>query len=299
MLNSKNLKKERYILKFLVGINLIFVLLELGMSIITGSQAILMDAIFDGSELIMSIIALKVLPLMYKPTTEKRPFGYLQIETLLIIIKGFMMSVVTIGVITNGIRLMLSGGNTINHGIVSVFEVFSTLLLMLTILVLDRLNCKLNSPMITTEIKGLKLDTVVSLGLGFAFMIPVFFKGEFISYITPYLDQIISVILALFMLPVPLRTIKLALRDMFLFAPEEEIVDYIKSVSEPILDDNHIESVMYDILKTGRKVWVSIYFVPKQNYISIENMKKLQMEIKSELDNKIPDVYIELIPDIN
>lgn len=76
-------------------------------------------------------------------------------------------------------------------------------------------------------------------------------------------------------------------------------MEYIKTVSEPILEDNHIDGVVYDIVKTGRKVWISIYFKPKQNYISIENMKKLQGEIKDKVEDKIPDIYIELIPDIN
>lgn len=299
MVDERKLKKEKNTLKFLVLINFIFVALELIMSIITGSQAILMDAIFDSSELIMTIISVRILPLVYKPISENRPYGYSQVETLLIMIKGFMMSVVTIGIITNGISLMLSGGNSVDHSMVAVFEMFSTMLIVFTVVILDSVNKKVNSPMISTEVKGLKIDAVISLGLGFAFLLPVFLNGPIVKNIMPYLDQAVSVVLAMFMLPVPLKTVKSALRDIFLFAPEEDIVEYIKTVSEPILEDNHIDGVVYDIVKTGRKVWISIYFKPKQNYISIENMKKLQGEIKDKVEDKIPDIYIELIPDIN
>ena len=54
-----------------------------------------------------------------------------------------------------------------------------------------------------------------------------------------------------------------------------------------------------DIIKTGRKIWVEIYFVIEKDLISIEKLKCLHKEILDDLSLEFDSLYVELIPDVS
>lgn len=87
-----------------------FVVVRAFVSLWSNSQAILMDAVFDAAELIVIGLSLFLTPLFYQPVSEKKPYGYSQFESVFIIVKGFMLISVTIGLITNNIQILLQGG---------------------------------------------------------------------------------------------------------------------------------------------------------------------------------------------
>ena len=50
-----------------------------------------------------------------------------------------------------------------------------------------------------------------------------------------------------------------------------------------MLKDYHLEQTVYDIIKTGRKIWISIYFKsPGENDIPIDDKRKQVDELESE-----------------
>ena len=62
------------------------------MAIATGSQAVLLDAVYDGVEFFMLLPSVFLIPLLYRPSNEQHPFGYMQLETLFVVVKGITMA---------------------------------------------------------------------------------------------------------------------------------------------------------------------------------------------------------------
>jgi len=203
----------------------LFALVEFSMAVFVKSQSILMDAAFDASELVVIVASLLLTPLLYKPITEKRPFGYAQCESLFIIVKGFMLVSVTISLIVSNIQLMLSGGNYVDMNIVSMFELILSVLSLIALLVVKQYSKKLNSPLITAEVVAWKIDVVCGIGVSIAFFIPQFISISQFAWISPYFDQIVAIILALLMLPEPIKMVIKSLNDILLFAPKDEFVN--------------------------------------------------------------------------
>ena len=56
---------------------------------------------------------------------------------------------------------------------------------------------------------------------------------------------------------------------------------------------------MYDIIKTGRKLWISLYFTVPSDTISISALAKIQKELETALIYKYPDLYVELVPEFD
>ena len=115
-------KKEKLILKISFFSGLLFAVLEFLFAIYSHSQSSLIDAVYDTVELVFIALLLFLIPLFHKPISEKRPFGYFQIETIFIIIKGIMMLSVTLGVLAEVLHSIISGGNNVDNGLVSIFQ---------------------------------------------------------------------------------------------------------------------------------------------------------------------------------
>ena len=87
MKNENKLKYEKYIMNISMIGSVLFMIAEGVMAFWTRSHSILMDCIFDLTDLIMIGPFLLLVPLLYKPVTERRPYGFAQVESLFVVIK--------------------------------------------------------------------------------------------------------------------------------------------------------------------------------------------------------------------
>ena len=157
--------------------NLFFVIVELIMSFVTDSQAVLLDAVYDGIEFLMLLPSIFLIPLLYQPSNEKYPFGHMQMETIFLVIKGITMTTVTIGLIANSIQILIHGGRTLDFGMVAWFELFACILGIFVTMYLKKKNKQISSPIITLEMEGWKIDSIISFGMTAAFLLPLLFHG--------------------------------------------------------------------------------------------------------------------------
>ncbi|MCI8702295.1 MAG: cation transporter [Turicibacter sp.] len=291
-------KKEQVALKISLGAGILFVLVELLVAILSKSQAVLMDSVYDTSELVMILFSLKLVPLLYKPVSEKQPYGYSQVESLFIAIKGFVLVSVTVALIVNNVQIMFHGGRDVQFLPIAYFELFATVLGGAVMLILRRMNRLANSPILRTEIMEWTIDAVASFGMALAFFLPALIHHPWLERMLPYLDQVIAIFLSFFVLPLPIRAVVTAMRDIFLMAPEEETMRIIKEKCEPILTYYGLEEATYDVVRTGRKVWISIYILPMDEFISVTLYSKVQDLLEVSLAEEFNDFYIELLPDI-
>lgn len=295
---TTNEKKEKRILKMSITTSAIFVVLELIFAVLGNSQAVLMDALYDSSEIIMMIISLNLIPLLYKPMTEKRPYGYAQLESLFILIKSLMILIATISLLTGSIGIIQSGGTDTNFVMLGVFQGAIFIFSLIPMLIIKKNNKTINSPLIKAEIAGYMMDVFYSGFMCIGFFIPVFIKTDFIISISPYIDQIITIFLVIFTIPIPIKIFITSFKDMFLFAPEPPTMDIIHSITTDVLTQNFIHNYSLDVIRTGRKLWVCIYFIPINDLISISNLSLIQNQIQEELQEQLGDVYLELLPNI-
>ena len=299
-IGKKTPKKEKSAMSVSLYGNLFFVIVELVMAVYTGSQAVLLDAVYDGIEFVMLLPSIFLIPLLYKPSNESHPFGYMQAETLFLVIKGITMIAVTVGLIANNIHIIIDGGNHIPFETVGYFELFACVLGIIVFLYLNHKNKALNSPLIKVEMTGWKIDSVLSLGMTLAFFLPMFLPFDWFKPVVPYLDPIITIILSIIMLPQPIKTVVTGIRDLMLLPPEEEITSDIKDTVEPVFKEYGIESenLYYDIVRTGRKLWISVYITLKKDVIKLSKFQLIQNICIKALAEKYTDFYFELLPNI-
>ena len=295
---KKMQKREKSAMSVSLYGNLVFVVIELVMALVTDSQAVLLDAVYDSVEFCMLLPSIFLIPLLYKPSNEEHPFGYMQIETIFVVVKGITMTAVTFGLIFNNINLMLHGGHIVSFHTVAGFELFACILGIIVTVYLYYKNKQMESPLINMEMQGWRIDSFISLGMTVAFLLPMLIPFDWFQHIVPYLDQLITIVLSLVMIPTPIHTVITGIRDLMLIPPEEETIDDIKETIEPIIGVYGHKNLYYDIVRTGRKLWISVYISFEKDIVSLSKFKQLQDQCIKALASKYSDFYFELLPDI-
>ena len=289
-------KKEKLILKMSFFSGLLFAVLEFIFAIYSHSQSSLTDAVYDTAESVFIALLLFLTPLFHKPISEKRPFGYFQIETIFIIIKGIMMLSVTLGVSAEVLHSVISGGNAVDNGLVSIFQCFLGIASIIIFIAMKRLSNNLSSPTIKAELLGWKLDIAYSLGMSFAFFISLYLEKTPFYFLAPYFDQIVAIIIMVFMLPESIKVLWRAIKDIFLFSPDKELVEKIKIVCNPIMEQYHFNPVFYDITKTGRHLWIAIYFQIETNVLAMDDLATALKSVNEIVTTEFEECSCELIP---
>lgn len=288
-------KKEKQILMLSFLSGLLFAIAEFIFAIYSHSQSALTDAVYDASELVFIALLLFLTPLFHKPVSEKHPYGYFQVESIFVIIKSVMMLSVTMGVSAEVLDSALSGGNIVNNAQVSIFQCCLGVASIIIFLIMKRLNRNLSSPTIEAELLGWKLDIVYSIGMALAFLVSLYLKKTPLGFISPYFDQIVAVVVMVFMLPESIKVLWRAVKDVFLFSPNKVYMDEVKAICNPILDEYNFNPVFFDITKTGRHLWIAVYFRIEATSLEVASLSSAVSKVNKIMQEKFQECTCELI----
>lgn len=288
-------RKEKTILRLSFVAGLAFALVELIFAIYSHSQSALTDAVYDASELVFIALLLFLTPLFHKPVSEKHPYGYFQLESIFLIVKGVMMLSVTLGVGVEVIESALSGGNPVDDLQVSLFQLCLGVASVVIYVIMRGVNKNSSSPTVEAELLGWRLDIGYSLGMSLAFFASSFLVKTPLAFIAPYFDQIIAVLVMVFMLPESVKMLWSSVRDIFLFSPDEELVEQIKQICTESMENYAFSPVFFDITRTGRHLWVAVYFKVSSATLAVEQLKKATEEVNQKISSQLEECTCELI----
>ena len=154
------------------------------------------------------------------------------------------------------------------------------------------------SDAIRAELYVWKLDVIASIGVAIAFFAQLLLQKTTLAGITPYIDPIVAIIMALLLMIEPIKMIILSIKELILFAPKEEIMEEIREIIEKQMKSSRYQLQFLDVIQTGRKTWVEIYISSESDLISMTELDQIRHCIKGELKVKFDQIYVELIPDM-
>lgn len=289
-------KNEKKLLNMSFVGSLVMVASELATGILLHSYSVLMDGIFGIADLVLMGPFLMLIPLLYKPVTERKPYGYSQVESLFLLIKyGILLFVIGQMVIEN-VKLIMKGGHHVDVNRVAVFEMIMFLGSILMYWLISHFSKNYRSITIMSELFMWKVDIISSIGLSAAFFTQGLFADSFLAFLTPYIDSVVAIISSLFLMHEPIKGITSSIKKLLLFAPPEETMDEIRQVAEEGLKRYNYKLSFLDVIQTGRKTWVEVYIESSHQTIHISHLSIVSDAIRKKLLKDFDQVYVELIP---
>lgn len=281
----------------LIG-SIVFMVVEGIMAYVTKSHSILMDCIFDITDLIMIGPFLVLVPLLYRPVTERRPYGFSQVESLFLVIKYSILLFVTIQLMIDNIKLIIKGGHKVDAGTIAVFEFCVFIGCLFMYIILHYFSKRYKSVTIKAELYVWKLDVIGSIGVAIAFFVQMMLEKTSYSWMAAYIDPLVAIIMALLLIKEPVETIFRGIKKLILFAPSKEIMDRIRTIAEQQMQTCSYSINFLDVIQTGRKTWVEIYIDSPNNIITTQSLYRIRNGILNELRREFDQIYVEIIPDI-
>lgn len=289
-------KNEKRLLNMSFAGSLVMVASELAAGILLRSYSVLMDGIFGIADLILMGPFLMLIPLLYKPVTERKPYGYSQVESLFLLIKyGILLFVIGQMVIEN-VKLIIKGGHHVDVNKVAVFEMIMFLGSIIMYWLIRHFSKGYRSITIESELFMWKVDIISSIGLSAAFFTQGIFAESFLSFLTPYIDSVVAIVSSLFLMHEPIKGMTTSIKKLLLFAPPNETMDEIRRVAEENLKRYNYKLSFLDVIQTGRKTWVEVYIESTHQTIHISHLSIVSDAIRKKLLKEFDQVYVELIP---
>ena len=297
-MHDKKYKMENKILKLSLTGTIIFTVVEVIAAVLLGSKTVIADGIFDLFDLMLLLPMFILVPFLYKPVSENKPYGFSQIESLLVLLKYTVLLVVVINMIVSNVKILLNGGHTVDAFSVLMYESTLCFFCILMLLFLRHLSLSYSSLMIQSELYLWKVDVVSTLGISVAFLFQLLLANTELKFIIPYIDSSVAIVVSLFLLKEPVVQIFKTLRELVLFSPEKEIMDEIRIVVKEDIKTYDYSLDFLDVTQTGRKTWIEVYVKSKSDIIKVKDFKNIQEHITKDLENKFDQISVEIIPAI-
>ena len=196
---------------------LFLAILGISFSFATGSQAVLLDGIFNCISVFTAWFALKISKMMDEPFSERLPAGYVAFEPFYILIKGVIVFGLSATVMVTSILTLLSGGNELKLGVVVIYIAIASVANIAIYLIVKNKTKNSSSPMLIVEKDNWFINMLVTLSIAASFVIVILLKDGALKPITIYVDQIIVIVVVLISIPVPIKAIRDGFRELMLF----------------------------------------------------------------------------------
>jgi cation diffusion facilitator family transporter len=203
--------------------NSVLIALKLAAGAITGSIAIITEALHSGIDLMASVVALVAVRKADEPADAEHPYGHERVENLSAAIEGMLILVGAGVIVYEATRRLVSGSEVEDLGVGIAVIAFSALANVCVALFLRHRARELGSPALAGDAAHLGTDAVTSLGVLVGLAL-VEITGE------PAFDAIAALCVAVAIVFAGLRILTGSGRVLVDEAPPPEVLDQIEQV---------------------------------------------------------------------
>ena len=267
------------------------------MAVIASSNAIMLDGMFNLLSGIMSYFFIEITRLVSGKATRDYPLGYFAFESLLVFIKGATILVLIVMAVYSNIKVLLSGGREPALGLMSLYVALAVLGCVVLYAISRSGYKKTGSEILQAETRAWLVNAVISGSIGVALGITVLLQGTSLGWIDRYVDQILVILMSLVFIKDPLVFMKNGLKELLLAAPQTEFAEPFNQKILPLKDQLGAKDLKLEILKTGRRIWVNVFFTPEEETIKMSEFaavkEKLSETAKEVYENTQIEVFLQ------
>jgi cation diffusion facilitator family transporter len=241
--------------------------------------------LFDGLNTLfgigISLAGLKISKLLKIKYSKRFNFGHYSLEPLFVLTNGLLLLGLAVSLFITSVQTIIAGGRKIELDVVIVYLLFSVVLCSTVALILRHYSKKTKSELVHTDSINWALDALISIVVSLAFLMSVWLNKTKYSFLVPYLDPGITIILILCFVYQPLKLIKSGVMDLLQVSPPSNLNYQIKEKLMVDKDKYGFEDVKILAAKIGRTKVIEVMCFYSEDF-KIKNIKDLEI-----LDNKI------------
>lgn len=210
---------ERRALKFSAISASLFALAGLVVGLASGSITILFDSGYSLLSLVLASLSLFALQQARKPADDRYPFGRLTVEPLSVLLKGVVIALVCLFSMVSALWSLALGGRLVTLDLALMFGAVNVLGCLLTWWWLNRYAKISRSSLLEAELRQWQMDTWLSAAVLLGFLLTWALTQTPWANLARFADPVMVLIIAGYFLPMPIRMMRGALRELMFGEP--------------------------------------------------------------------------------
>lgn len=233
---------------------------------------------------------------VHNPPDESYNFGYHKYEPLTVAIQNLLIVATCAMSIKFAVQDIVHAEDVHSYSLPAIATFLSGILGLFIVFYLKMIARRTNSQMIKAASLHWLSDTVLSFGVCAGFLLGLFLQSMGHTRITPYIDPVMSILLALIFI---LFTFKEGRHDFFELldaAPHEDIRGKIKKIVD-LYRPGSFGVHRLRARKAGQKIFIDVCFLVHEN-LTVSQIEELAGNFERDLKTHLPDcdvvVYFKL-----
>jgi cation diffusion facilitator family transporter len=258
-----------------------------------GSGAIMFDGIYSFVDVMLTFGALAVSKLLNQEPTKRFQFGYWHLEPLVGVIESAILVTACVYAIINALQGLKSGGHSVSYGFGLVWAGIMCVSGVAMAAYVDRLARDQGSILLKVDSRGWLLSGLLSLALLVAYSIAVALDNSAYSHWVPYVDPAVLMCMSLALLPIPLKTLTAAIREVLEVAPQD-LDQSVRSVLDDMTKERGFVRYSSHVAQVGRVRFVEIHILVPADYRveTVRAVDDIRREIAARLEASWPQTWL-------
>ncbi|MBF0212565.1 MAG: magnetosome biogenesis CDF transporter MamM [Magnetococcales bacterium] len=262
-------------------VNIGLSLLKLFVGFISGSQALMIDALYSAKDVLTSFIILLGLKYSKKPIDEEHQFGHGKAEFLFSLIVGLSMIVIT-GMFIYFEADKLFSGVGVTHMAPHMIALWTSLFVVgANLYMWYYTRCvahQVNSPIVAILSDHQKSDAISSMAVALGIV-----GSHYLNM--PWLDTLVAVGECLDLFHLGVKISWEALQGLMDVSAPQETIQRVSELTRSVSGVQSVESVL--TRRVGQEIWVTLV-IGIDPELTVERGKEISLWVEERLVNAIP-----------
>jgi cation diffusion facilitator family transporter len=228
---------------------------------------------------------------IHLPPDDVYNFGYGKYEPLTVVAQGLMIIAVCAVSIKFAIQDIIHPEDVHSYLVPAVATFLSGVLGILITLYIKKAAAKTNSDILKASGTHWYIDTLLSFGVCLGFLSGFILQAFGFSEITPYVDPVMAVLLAVIFIKMPVRAIMRSIPELLDIVPAYHINTKVKEVVE-IYRRGSFGVHRLRTRKSGEKVFVDICFLASPD-MTVFQAEQISKNFQADLTMHLP--YCDIV----
>jgi cation diffusion facilitator family transporter len=282
-IRAEKIEAERRGLQLSILGSVFMAVLGLVFAALTDSRAVLLDGLFSLIGAAVGVVAMRVAVLVRRADDDRFHFGYAAYEPMLNLTKGLLIGFVSLIAAWASVESLLAGGREIRGALAVVYALIAAVGCLAISWSQRRLAGRTNSPLLEVDAKNWLIDGLMSGAVAVGFVLVVLLEGTPWSWMTPYADPVVVLVLVGFSLPIPIAIIRSNWSQLLGRAPDAEAQHTAADLVRGALEGEPGLELQIRLLETGRFIYMQVYVLVGTDHpgLDLDQADRLRQRIAS------------------
>ncbi|HOW74821.1 MAG TPA: cation diffusion facilitator family transporter [Candidatus Competibacteraceae bacterium] len=278
---------EQKVLKRSIGITVAFASSGVLLGLLSGSQSIVFDGLFSVIDTLVLMLALAAARLVQREGDRRFQYGYWHIEPMVLAFNGSVLMFLCLYAFINAVDSFLEGGRELELDWALGYAVVACVVTFSMYFYERRENRRVRSELLRLDTQSWFMSALIATALLVAFALAWAIKGTRFAPLAPYVDPTVLALLTLYLITVPIKTVRRALNEVLLITPPK-LDQVVRTVMDEVVQRHGFRRYTSYIAKVGRACFVEIYVVTPADFQvgSIARLDAIRQEISTAIGDQ-------------